>query len=141
MLTRTFALLFLLLPMLAISGSPMQGSDFPVEIIEQIGNDRVIAFIEESDIAQTSVWEPTQGSPGLSIPEALQAVYGEIAADPKLTSGQLEEIKLEQIPHHAGYWNYLVRMQTSNHEKHTSYYIVLMNGKVVPAVREPGSVK
>jgi len=136
MLSRLLALLLVL-----FSGN-MQANEFPVEIIEFIDNARVVAFINENDIDETSYWLPSAGSPELSIEDALNAVQQHIAADPDITAAELDELKLKQIPHHQRHWNYLVKMKITNHGKpHASYFVVLMNGKVIPAVREPGAVK
>jgi hypothetical protein len=141
MLSRLLALLFLFLPLLILFSTPMRANDFPIEIIEFIDNARVVAFIHEGDLDPASIWQPAEGAPKLSIESALEAVNAHITADPTISSAQLVEIKLEQVPNHNGYWNYLVEMQATNHEAHTSFFVVLMNGKVIPAVREPSAIK
>ena len=141
MLPRILALLFLPLTLLILFSAPMRANEFPVEIVEFIDGMRIVAFVDEHDIEAAPAWRPADGSPVLSIASALQAVNEHIAADPDISSAQLTEVKLEQIPRHDDRWNYLVEMQTANHEQHASFYVVLMNGQVIPAVREPATLK
>lgn len=141
MLSRLPGLLFLFFPLLILCSKPVWASDFPIEIIEYVDDARIVAFVQKDELDPAYVWEPTEGAPKLTIEGALQAVNTFIAEDPAIQGAQLEEIKLEQIPNHKGYWNYLVKMQTTNHDTHHSFFVVLMDGKVIPAIREPDSFK
>ncbi len=114
---------------------------FPMELIETIDDSRIVAFIHEVDIAASKVWEPSQGSVPLSIDGALKAVLESFRSDEDKDL-IMYEIKLKRIPHHGGHWNYLVVMKSAtNHRAAEQYYVVLMSGKVVAAIREPSSYK
>lgn len=134
---RLLALLFLLL-----LSSKIYAIEFPVEIIEYLDDVKVVAFINESDIDKSLRWNPAQGKVPLGIDDALKAIREHVAADPELKQASLTGIELKQIPHHSGYWHYMVKMKTRvNNRNQAHYFIVLMNGKVIPGIREPESVK
>ena len=131
-----------LLPLLLMLSGNIQAFEFPIEIIEFIDNARVVASINESDIDKTSYWHPFEGAPPLTMTDALDAIHEYLAADPDLSNATLSGIELKQIPHHEKYWHYLVRMQSRATDKPGfRYFIVLMNGKVIPGLREPQTVK
>jgi len=132
-----------ILPLLliVISGK-IQAFEFPIEVIEFIDNAKVVAFLDETDIDKRSYWEPFTGVPPLSMTDALGAIHDHLAADPELGKATLSGIELKQIPHHERYWHYLVKLQTRMDDKpHSRYFIVLMNGKVIPGLMEPETVK
>lgn len=136
MLTRMLPLLFAL-----FSGS-LQAYEFPIEIIEFIDNTRVVAFVNEVDIDKALYWVPFEGSPPLAIADALKAIRGHIASDPKLADATLTGIELKQIPRHEKYWHYLVKLRSQADDRvRSSYFIVLMDGKVIPGIREPETLK
>jgi hypothetical protein len=132
-----------ILPLLLIVFSAkIQAIEFPLEVIEFIDNARVVAFIEEADIDNSSYWEPFEGAPPLSMTDALNAIHEHLAADPDLGNATLAGIELKQIPHHENCWHYLVKIQTrSNAKPRSRYFIVLMSGKVISGLREPETVK
>ena len=134
MLTRT------LLAVLLLLSSQIKAVEYPVEIIEYIDNVRVVAFVNESDINKSPQWDPPSAPP-LSMANALSAVQRHIAPAP-INSDSLIGIELKPIPRHAHYWHYLVKNKVRGEEKSVShYYVVLMDGKVIPAIKEPESVK
>jgi hypothetical protein len=134
MLTRT------LLAVLLLLSSQIQALEYPVEIIEYIDNVRVVAFVKESDIDKSPKWDPPS-EPPLSIANAIDAVQRYIAPS-SINNENLIGIELKQIPRHKHYWHYIVKNKMLTAEKPVShYYVVLMNGKVIPAIKEPESVK
>jgi len=116
--------------------------EFPIEIIEYFDDIKVVAFINESDIDKSLDWPSTDAALPLSISGALKAVRVYMSTDPTMEQGRLASIELKQIPHHENYWHYVVRMKTrENGRSKSHYFIVLMNGKVIPALKEPESFK
>lgn len=115
---------------------------FPVEVFEYIDNTKVVAFINEEDIDKTLHWSPLEDPLPLTLTEALKAIQAHIANDPDLKDAVLSGAELKPVPHHKGYWHYLIRMKTDNGDKPVShYFIVLMDGKIVTGIREPEMIK
>ena len=107
-----------------------------IEIIEQFDELSMIAFITKEDINANPEWSPELGAPPLTVVEAIQAVK-------KIdkTSNAIKEIEIRTVPNHEKHWHYLIKI--SNDEMKTKYnvYIVLMSGKVIPAIIEPQGYK
>ena len=137
MFLRLLPLVFLLL------SANTYAYKFPTEIIEYIDNTKIVAFINENDLQKTLPWSPRESvTPPLTMENALKAVQKYAAADSTLSHAALGEIELKQIPHHEKLWHYLVQMKTQSNEKSESHYlIVLMNGKVLPGLKEPEVIK
>ncbi len=136
MLVRLLPLLLVLL------AGKVFARESPIEVFEYIDDVKIVAFIKESDIERGLYWAPFEGSPPLTISKALANVYKHLAANPKLAKATLVEIKLKEIPRHKGYWHYLIKLNTkTNHKLHSYYFVVLMDGKIFPALREPESFK
>lgn len=117
--------------------------NFPVEIFEYIDDTKVVAFINKSDINPSLTWQPFKGEPPLTLADALQGLKKYLATEKVgLSSALMSEIELKQIPHHKGNWHYLVKMLSEKEGVvHNYYFIILMNGKVIPAVKEVESFK
>lgn len=116
--------------------------DFPVEVVEFMDSARVVAALNAADIDDAARWQPFETAPPLSLADALTAVHAYLASDPELADSTLAGIELKEIPHHVNHWHYLVRMKTRTPGAAGSrYFIVLMNGKVIPGLREPQAVK
>lgn len=132
-----------LLPLLALLFSvKILAYEFPSEIIDYIDDTKIVAFIKEGDIDAASTWSPLEASPPLTMYGALENINEYMASDTELAKASLVGIELKQIPHHKRYWYYLVKMRTTHNDTpEHRYYIVLMNGKIIPAIREPGSIK
>lgn len=127
---------------LVLSSATVHAFEFPIEIIEYIDQTKVAAFINEEDIDGMPPWVPFEGPPPLAIADALAAVREYIAPDPELAGAQLTEIELRRIPHHEIHWHYVVRMKARTGDKaHSWFFIVLMNGKIIPGLREPEGIK
>jgi hypothetical protein len=136
MLSRMLPLLLVLL------SANVLARGFPVEVFEYIDNARVVVFVNEADIDKTLHWIPFEGALPLTLTDALNAIQQHVAANPELTNAVLSGVELKPVPHHEGYWNYLVRMKTFTDGKPVShYFIVLMDGKIVSGIKEPETVK
>jgi hypothetical protein len=116
--------------------------EFPIEITEYIDDIKIIAYINERDINRESRWTPFDGPPPLSIYDALQAVQGDISSNAAITDTTLIGIELKQIPHHEMYWHYLVKVKFKLADKtQPHFFVVLMDGKVISALKRPESIK
>ncbi|HFD31533.1 MAG TPA: hypothetical protein ENJ28_02305 [Gammaproteobacteria bacterium] len=113
----------------------------PIEIIEYIDNVKVVAFISKADIKDTPAWSPFKSKPPLSIEKALNKVKLFLHKN-DLQNITMHEIELKRVPHHNESWHYLVKLSYKlNSEVHNHYFVVLMSGKVIAALKEPESIK
>ena len=105
------------------------------ELVERFDGYRLVVFVDEQDIASSPTWKPGADAPPLSILEAIQAVkrFGKDLD----SSNQISEIDLRPVPNNEGYWHYLVEVSDDDMSHKFSVFIVLMNGKVIPAIVEP----
>ena len=123
---------------LAVVVSGVHAAPFPVEIIEQFDDARVVAFVSETDIEAAPAWRPVAQRPPLDIAGVVTAVVRFYHRhDPDAPALRIDEIELRRLPRHADRWHYLVRAWTAR----DVYYVVLMDGKVIPALAEGESVK
>lgn len=131
-----------LLPaMLALASINAQAFEFPVEIIEYIDNAKVVGYVQSNDIDTSLNWAPFHGAPPLTIEQALHRVMDFIQGDTTLDNAQMVGIELKPIPD-AGYWHYLVKLKYGDDDqRHAHFFMVLMDGKVISAIREPQSIK
>lgn len=132
-----------LLPaMLALASINAQAFEFPVEIIEYIDDAKVVGYVQSNDIDTSLNWAPFHGAPPLTIEQALHRVMDFIQGDTTLDNAQMVGIELKPIPEHAGYWHYLVKLKYGDDDqRHAHFFMVLMDGKVISAIREPQSIK
>ena len=129
------SLLFMLLLFL---NTQVSAYELPVQIVENFENNRIVASIKESDIEASLRWTPFASPPPLLIADVVSLVQEYIDSDPRQTDAILKEIALKKIPHHENKWHYLIEIENLYEDKPQSYYyIVLMNGKVIPALKEP----
>jgi len=128
--------------LLVLVSARLPAGEFPVEVIESFDNSRVVAFINAADIEATLAWTPSATPPPLEIGAALRAVHDASADDPRMTGATLAKIELRRIPHHEQHWHYMVKLETHERDRTLAhYFFVLMNGKVIRALREPQAVK
>jgi hypothetical protein len=120
-----------------------QAYAFPLEIFENLSGNRIVAFLEESDIdAAASKWQPSEQTPPVTVQKLTRSIFEHMATEKGLENIEVEEIDLRPIPRHKEQWHYLVKMKVeNNHEIEHRYFLVLMNGKIFPAIREPESIK
>lgn len=99
----------------------------------------MIAFVSTSDIRKSPEWNPSLGAPPLSVGTAIQAVKEFVRGSNNSTI--ISEIELRPIPRHEKHWHYLIKI--ANDAKKTKYdlYVVLMDGKIIPAIIEPQGYK
>jgi len=98
--------------------------------------------LKDSDIDKTAQWIPLETEVPLNINGALKAVSDLADTDDSLEIIALTSIELKQIPGHPKHWHYLIKMKTeSNGEIQPHYFVVLLDGKVIPAVKEPETFK
>jgi len=115
--------------------------EFPIKITEYIDDIKVDAYIKKSDIDQELIWVPFESSPPLSLADALQAIQN-YALGADLENLTLTGIELKPIPHHEKHWHYLVKVKSEVDDTLLPhFFIVLMDGKVISALREPESIK
>lgn len=128
--------------LLLLLSSRILANEYPVEIFEYLDNTKVVAFLKGSDIDKTTQWIPLETEVPLSIDDAIKAVKNLAATENHVTHITLTSIELKQIPGHPKHWHYLVKMKLENNgEIQPQYFVVLLDGKVIPAVKEPESFK
>ncbi len=133
-----------LLPLLLLwAALPAGAYQFPVEISEYIDDVKVDVFIDPADLAGQKPWRPLRSPLPLTLDQALAAIANGVKQDRRIDKAGLVGVELKPIPRHPGLWHYLVKMKAlmSNGQQRPLYFIVLMNGKVIPAIREPESIK
>ncbi len=136
---KTSLALALLLAAVALQARAYQ---LPVEIFEYADDVKIVAFIDKKDIDESQNWRAFESAPPLSVNDALAAVKRHInARQPEIGGATLETIELRQIPQHPGHWHYMVKLKNGDPKHPYHYFVVLMNGKVVPAVHEIAAVK
>jgi hypothetical protein len=129
------ALLFL------VSGQAV-AVEFPLELTEYFDDIRIIAYIKQSDVDKEARWTPFQSAPPLTVKTALDKVQSYIRQDTAFTDAELTSIELKPIPKQKDYWHYLVKMKyTEDGVSKPHFFVVLMDGKVISALRQPDSIK
>lgn len=133
---------FILLLLTIVSGNALAFQS-SIEIIEQFDEVKLVAFINQNDIENYPLWHSLTEAPPLSISEAIQAVKKLYKShNDKLGTEAVREIELRVMPHHKKYWHYLIKMKGDDNGKQKyQVYVVLMNGKVIPAIMETESYK
>ncbi|NOZ10854.1 MAG: hypothetical protein GXP09_07450 [Gammaproteobacteria bacterium] len=129
--------------LLAIFSGNAQSFQPSIEIIEQFDDVKLVAFINETDIENYPLWHPLTEAPPLSVSKAIQAIKDLYKTNrDQLLPKSVKEIELRELSRHEYYWHYLVKVKT-NDDKKPKYqiYVVLMNGKVIPALIESESYK
>jgi len=127
--------LCLLLSILALSTSA-HAYEPKIEIIEQFDNLRMVAFINKDDVSSNPEWNPGNTPPPLTIEEAIKAVK-----NLNKQSKKIKEIELRLVPKYDNKWHYLIKVSNLEMKSKYDIYVVLMNGKVIPAIIEPQGYK
>lgn len=107
-----------------------------IEIIEQFDDTRMVAFISPDAVNNSPEWNPDLAAPPLSVGEAVQAVKNFVKSPTTV-----EEIEIRHIPKHEKHWHYLVKVSSGETKPKYRIYVVLMDGKVIPAIIEPEGYK
>ncbi len=132
---------YLWLPTLFLLSANAWAFQPSVEIIERFDDVRVVAFVSEDDLKDYPLWQPASGTPPLSVGEAIAAVTRQRSGH-RHTMGEVEEIELRKIAGRKDHWHYLVKLKARGAPgRGIEVYVVLMNGKVIPAIIEPEALK
>ncbi|MCB1724366.1 MAG: hypothetical protein KDJ39_11810 [Gammaproteobacteria bacterium] len=116
--------------------------EFPIEVTEYLDDVRISAYINKADLAAAPHWEPFTEALPLSVDGALAAVQQFMREKEQVADAELLGIELKRIPRHEAYWHYLVRIRSASDDKSKPHlYVVLLDGKVIAAIREPQSIK
>ncbi len=110
-----------------------------VVIIEQFDDLRMVAYVSEKDINNNPEWNPDAGAPPLTVVQAIKAVRS-FSKSPNI-SGEIKEIEIRPAPKHGRHWHYLIKISNDTTKSKFDIYVVLMNGKVIPAIIEPQTYK
>jgi|GEM_PF-1657998 len=135
-----FRWLLVLLTLLAANAQALQPS---IEIIEQLDDLKLVAFVDEKNLENYPLWINLEENPPLQINRAIRAIQDLYNKNGnKLNSSGIKEIELKEIPHHKNYWHYIIRVEgNSENRSIDQVYVILMNGKVIPALIETESYK
>jgi|GEM_PF-932907 len=134
--------LCLLLPLLYAARA--DAGQWPLEIFEVMDDKKIVVFLKDEEIAASPEWQPAEGAPPLSIGSVLKTVGDWVEKDPRLAGSQVQELALKPIHGHEKEhrWYYLVRLHGKQDPRKTTHYlIVLLSGKVTPAIVEPMAIK
>ncbi len=133
----------LLLLTLTVSGANAQSYQSSIEIIEQFDDVRLVAFIRESDLENYPTWNTMKDAPPLTIAQAIKAVHDyHKKNNAELAAETVNEVELKKITRHEKYWHYLVKIKINGgDDAKYQVYVVLLNGKVIPALTETESYK
>jgi len=133
----------LLLLTLTASVANAQSYQSSIEIIEQFDDVKLVAFIRESDLENYPHWNPIDEAPPLTIAKAIQAVHDyHKKNNAELATETVNEIELKKMTRHEKYWHYLIKIKINkSDDARYQVYVVLMNGKVIPALTETESYK
>ncbi len=132
---------FVLFALLPAAAGAFSGP-WPLEIIEQFDDAKLVVYGSEDDIAAAPMWSPDRGAPPLTIAGVLEVLQRWAESDPRVSALHVEEIELKRIPRHVDRWYYLVRARVESRTgPPVRFFAVLMNGKVEPAIREPMPIK
>jgi hypothetical protein len=131
--------LAVLLPLYSIGAHALE---MPNEIFEYVDNERVVAFVNESDIDDAAAWKQGDDKPALSVAGVAALSHDYVERYEATRGAVLDEITLRRIPQHDDDWHYMVKMHTEKDGEVSSHYLfVLMSGKVIPAINEPEAIK
>ncbi len=135
--------LFIILFFICGSASAFQ---FPLEIIDYMDNSRIIIYANKSDINQSPRWAITDNTPPpLTISSLISKVNKWTVQQKDLQDARVNEIELKKMQQHEkdNYWYYLVQLKSTQAAKNKNihYIAVLMNGKILTAIKEPSSYK
>lgn len=134
--------LFLSLFLVSVLVSINAQARLPIEIVEYLEDARVIAFIDADQFDESMQWNPLQAPPPVTIAKAIDAVKKHMTTMGEISKLSILEIELKPLPHHEKYWHYLVKLNAGvNNEFNSYYFVVLMNGKTIPALKETESIK
>ncbi len=123
--------------------STLTHAAFPVEIFEYLDNVKLVAFIQQQDIDNSQSWSPEQGEPPLGIKQVIEATMKNCQDDKNIINPAIKRIELRPVPQNPDHWHYTVMVGAgaAGEKQQNHYYVVLMSGKVITAIREPEGYK
>ncbi len=110
-----------------------------IGIYEQFDNLRMVAFIDEKDIDNSPEWNPNSSPLPLTVDKAIQSVID--FTKTSQTPSTIREIEIRTVPKHETHWHYLIKIANDAMKTKYNIYVVLMDGKVIPAIIEPQGYK
>jgi len=118
-------------------------AEFPLTIIEPFDEAKIVIYVSESDIEKSPAWQPADGALPLTIEKLIAVINKYNAGKPKMLNAIVHEIELKPILHHEkqNRWYYLVQMKAAGEQAHRHYFAVLMNGKIISAIKKPETYK
>ena len=122
-----------------VLSASVHGFQSKVEIFEQFDDLKMVAFISEKDINNSPEWNPDIGAPPLTVFQAIKSVRD--FNKPSNFTGAIKEIEIRPVPKHGKHWHYLIKITNDATKTRYDIYVVLMNGKVIPAIIEPQTYK
>ena len=125
--------------LILVSSATAHGFQTKTEILEQFDSLKMAAFVDPKEISRSPEWNPNAEEPPLTVAEAIRAVQ-ELNEDAG-TMGAVKEIEIRQFPNDEKHWHYLIKVANKRMKTKYNIYVVLMNGKVIPAMIEPQSYK
>jgi hypothetical protein len=133
---------YILSSLLLFTTSTVHAFTPPVEVIEYIDDVKIVGYLDQNDIKKSAQWAPFENPPPLSINDALISVKQYLKKNNEFNNTKLIDIELKRIAHYEAYWHYIVKTRYQDDAARKSrFYMVLMNGKVVSALKEPESIK
>lgn len=108
-------------------------------IFEQFDDIRMVASISQKDIDNSPEWNPDMEMPPLTVSQAIKAVKDFTKSSDN--AGIVKEIEIRPFPKHVKHWHYLIKVTNKAKKARYDIYVVLMNGKVIPAIIEPQTYK
>jgi len=125
-----------LLIFITVISSSAHAFEQKIEIIEQFDNLKMIALISPEDIHNNPEWNPNLEVPPLTVSAAIQAVKNFT----KILN-PINEIEIRAVPKYKKKWHYLIKIADESMKSKYDIFVVLMSGKVIPAIIEPQGYK
>ena len=99
----------------------------------------MVAFINEKDVNNSPEWNPNLSPIPLTLDGAIQAVtaFTKAAKFPNV----IKEIEIRPLPKYEKHWHYLIKIANDAMKTKYNIYVVLMDGKIIPAIIEPQGYK
>ena len=125
---------------IVISATSAYASQSNVDLYERFDDFRVVAVIKKEDINNSPTWNPGMDPLPLSVDGAIQSIRDFIKQPDMI--GAIEKIEIRGIKNYPGHWHYLFKVATDDtNSSGYKMYLVLLNGKVIPAFIEPDAIK
>ncbi len=133
-----------LVALLAVRGAGAEQPSWPLEVLENMDNQRIAVFPTLEEIRASPRWVPGEGPVPLGIDGAIESAALFESARAHATEVKVREVKLVPIndPRAADRWYYLARIDAVVDNAPATHFVgVLMNGVAVPGIADPDSVR